>query len=303
MSEFLNQIFKETLSGIQSSPSLTFGKIVKIKDDLVDIQISIGNPDSPSHFKPGEIIKDVSINLGKGMVDIDPQLNDSVICGFAYMDEDSPYILRYGNDKSFLIEESNKEESIPSTEQQYSYHKFDQKVKVPYGNYSGNWGYGVQGGDAKGSKLVKNESDISPIILNNYKGKLAWPAPGINTITSVFGKRVSPTAGASTYHGGIDIGAFTGSTIVAAYNGKIVQAGTMNGYGQCITIEHPNNFFTRYAHLSKISVSINQQVSGEEKIGEAGSTGVSSGPHLHFETMEGQDVKKLDPAIFLNRNE
>lgn len=111
-------------------------------------------------------------------------------------------------------------------------------------------------------------------------GSLAVPTYG--TITSGFGYRARPTAGASTYHEGIDIGAAMGSKVDAADGGTVVYTGYNGGYGNQIVVQHSNGMKTYYSHLANIGVSPGQRVSKGQYIGNVGSTGTSTGPHLDF---------------------
>ena len=113
-------------------------------------------------------------------------------------------------------------------------------------------------------------------------GGLIWPCPASKRITSGFGNRKSPTKGASTYHEGIDIGAPTGSTVLAAAAGEVVISKYSYSAGNYIMINHGSGIFTVYMHLSIRSVDVGQELSQGQKIGEVGSTGYSTGPHLHF---------------------
>ena len=113
-------------------------------------------------------------------------------------------------------------------------------------------------------------------------GGLIWPCPSSKQISSGFGKRKSPTKGASTYHQGIDIRAKTGAGVLAAAAGEVVISTYSYSAGNYIMINHGSGIFTIYMHLSKKLVDVNQEVSQGQKIGEVGSTGVSTGPHLHF---------------------
>ena len=113
-------------------------------------------------------------------------------------------------------------------------------------------------------------------------GGLIWPCPASKRITSGFGNRKSPTKGASTYHEGIDIGAPTGSTVLAAAAGEVVISKYSYSAGNYIMINHGSGIFTVYMHLSVRSADVGQEVSQGQKIGEVGSTGYSTGPHLHF---------------------
>ncbi len=104
-------------------------------------------------------------------------------------------------------------------------------------------------------------------------------------ITSAFGTRIHPITGEQIFHKGIDIGASQGSPIAAYANGKIIFAGWKSGYGNFVAIDHGNGMVTRYGHMSAIYVSVGQQVTVGQRIGAVGSTGASTGPHLHFEVI------------------
>ena len=106
-------------------------------------------------------------------------------------------------------------------------------------------------------------------------------------MSSTFGPRKRPTKGASTYHKGIDWATPVGTPIYASCGGTVAKAGWGSGYGNVIYINHPDGRQTRYGHLSKILVSPGQTVSQGQKIALSGNTGVSSGPHVHFEILIG----------------
>lgn len=109
-----------------------------------------------------------------------------------------------------------------------------------------------------------------------------WPVPASGRITCGFGYRNSPTSGASTYHKGIDIGASSGSNIVAAKAGTVVTASYNVAAGNYIMISHGDGIYTVYMHCSKLLVSVGDSVGRGDVIALVGSTGVSTGPHLHF---------------------
>ncbi|MGH9119291.1 MAG: M23 family metallopeptidase, partial [Acidimicrobiales bacterium] len=102
-------------------------------------------------------------------------------------------------------------------------------------------------------------------------------------ITSGFGWRVHPIYGISRFHAGIDLDADTGDAIFAAGRGLVVAAGWRGGYGNCVIIDHGGGIGTLYGHMSSIGVSTGQTVGQGERVGAVGSTGASTGPHLHFE--------------------
>lgn len=110
----------------------------------------------------------------------------------------------------------------------------------------------------------------------------AWPCPGSSRITSGFGGRSSPTEGASSNHQGIDIGAPTGTDIVAAASGEVVVSTYSYSAGNYIMISHGGGVYTVYMHASKLLASVGQTVKQGQVIAKVGSTGYSTGPHLHF---------------------
>ncbi|MEY8356694.1 peptidoglycan DD-metalloendopeptidase family protein [Lachnospiraceae bacterium 54-53] len=112
--------------------------------------------------------------------------------------------------------------------------------------------------------------------------KFIWPCPSGNRITSGFGDRESPTEGASTNHQGIDISASSGSSIVAAASGTVTISTYSYSAGNYIMIHHGGGVYTVYMHCSELLVSAGQEVSQGQVIAKVGSTGYSTGPHLHF---------------------
>ena len=114
-------------------------------------------------------------------------------------------------------------------------------------------------------------------------GVLAWPLPYKARITSYFGNREQPVPGASTYHRGIDIGVPTGTKVYSAADGYVVTRGYSSVRGYYIMVKHANNLYTFYQHLNSFAASIGQTVKKGQTIAYSGSSGIGSGPHLHFE--------------------
>ncbi|HKU68128.1 MAG TPA: peptidoglycan DD-metalloendopeptidase family protein [Candidatus Baltobacteraceae bacterium] len=127
-------------------------------------------------------------------------------------------------------------------------------------------------------------------------GALAWPVSG--TITSPFGYRRNPFGGGMEFHQGLDIAAPMGTTITAAASGTVISAGWYGGYGNYILIDHGGGMATGYGHCSQIFVSVGQEVQKGQAIGAVGSTGASTGPHVHFEVRI--NGKPVDPAAYLH---
>jgi len=125
--------------------------------------------------------------------------------------------------------------------------------------------------------------------------------PIYGQLTSLFGVRTNPFSEVGyEVHPGVDIQAKWGAKVKAPAHGKIVFADWRGGYGKCIIIKHNNGFQTLYGHLSAIKVREGQEVNAGEVIGEVGSTGRSTGPHLHYEIT--QNGKRINPSLFLKNN-
>ena len=132
-------------------------------------------------------------------------------------------------------------------------------------------------GDTGGSSDY-NEVAASPSYSSGYQ----WPCGG--SITSPFGNRDDPMApGSIRFHSGVDIGASTGTPVAAAGNGVVISSGYNGGYGNCVIIDLSNGISALYAHMSSINVSAGQSISSGQTVGAVGSTGNSTGAHLHFE--------------------
>jgi murein DD-endopeptidase MepM/ murein hydrolase activator NlpD len=118
--------------------------------------------------------------------------------------------------------------------------------------------------------------------------------------TSGYGLRTDPIRHVSSNHPGFDLAAPTGTPVAAAASGTVVHAGPAGTYGNLITIRHDNGLETRYAHLSAVDIQVGAHVEAGQPIGKVGTTGYSTGPHLHFEVR--QDGHTVDPAPLLPLN-
>lgn len=149
----------------------------------------------------------------------------------------------------------------------------------------------------KAVRLLKWSSDgreqwFDAVGAGEQRGQMKMPVAG--HLTSSFGLRFHPILGYSRMHQGIDYGAPMGSPIVAATDGTVSFAGWHGGHGNYVQIRHPGNMGTGYAHMSRIIAHAGEKVRAGQLIGYVGSTGLSTGPHLHFEVFK--DNKVINPA-------
>jgi murein DD-endopeptidase MepM/ murein hydrolase activator NlpD len=119
-------------------------------------------------------------------------------------------------------------------------------------------------------------------LAGQFRTREMFRSPLGGRLSSFFGGRRHPIFKVHRFHNGIDIATRYGTLVGSASGGRVISTGWMGGYGKAIIISHPNGFRTLYGHLSKISVNIGQSVKAGSLIGRVGSTGWSTGPHLHF---------------------
>jgi murein DD-endopeptidase MepM/ murein hydrolase activator NlpD len=154
---------------------------------------------------------------------------------------------------------------------------------------------GLQNGRRKAQLLKWNSDGRSEWFeasgVGERRGMMQMPVSG--HMTSSFGMRFHPLLGYTRFHRGIDIGAAYGAPIVAAADGKVVFAGWHGGHGNFVSLQHGSGMGTGYGHMSRIAVRDGQRVSQGQVIGYVGSTGLSTGPHLHYEVYK--NGQAIDP--------
>lgn len=157
--------------------------------------------------------------------------------------------------------------------------------------------------------LLLSMQESMPTTLQRARNKQAvlgstpsiWPTKS-KVVTSSFGYRSDPLTGNISFHSGIDIGGSTGDPVYAAANGTVIAADYSPSRGNYIIVRHLNGLETWYMHLSKIEVEINQKVTKSKRIGKVGSTGRSTGAHLHFEVVKNGDAINPLPYMSTGKN-
>lgn len=150
-------------------------------------------------------------------------------------------------------------------------------------------------------KLLELSKEVEKKIIaaqskNKYAGgKMEWPVPASQKITSLYGYRIHPILNKKKLHTGIDIRAGSGSNVIASNNGKVIYSGYYGGYGNTVIIDHGGKISTLYAHNSRLLVKGGDEVKRGQVISKVGSTGLSTGPHLHFEVrINGQHTNPMN---------
>ncbi len=139
-------------------------------------------------------------------------------------------------------------------------------------------------------ELIMNSDLQKEVRPSGHPVKRGW-------ISSKYGERHDPFTGKKTFHDGVDIAGKAGEKVVAVGSGIVTFSGTKTGYGKVVKIHHGNGFVTIYGHNSKLTVKVGDYVTKGQQIAEVGSTGRSTGPHLHFEVQ--LNGKTVDPTKYL----
>lgn len=156
-------------------------------------------------------------------------------------------------------------------------------------------------------KLNKLAKDIESEIVKRQRvdgpysgGVMSWPVPGHTRISSPYGYRIHPVFKTKKLHTGIDIPASRGTNVIAAADGTVIYSGSLGGYGKVIMIDHGGGIVTLYGHNSSLVVSEGTEVQKGDTIAKIGSTGISTGPHCHFEVRKNGSY--VDPIPWLKGN-
>ena len=187
----------------------------------------------------------------------------------------------------------------------YTFYCFPDTNSDPFGYISeqnrseiGDAYYDFDTGELVNGKQENKESSNDTKDVSSSR-EWCWPTDGTR-ITSTFGPRSAPVPGASTDHGAIDIGVPTGTNVYACDSGKVTISKYSDSAGNYVTIDHGNGYITKYMHNSQLKVSVGDTVKKGQVIALSGSTGYSSGPHVHFQVE--YNGTKMDPMLFKYNN-
>ncbi|MFW5962021.1 MAG: peptidoglycan DD-metalloendopeptidase family protein [bacterium] len=309
-----------------------FGDKGKKIKELQEMFINIGYHLEPNGYfghRTTGIVKEFQRNND---LRVDGIVGNSTYNTLKRMKEDITYTVKAGDNLTKIANKFNTTIKFIKTNNELSSEQvfIGQKLKIPRGGIGGDSlnlytpiTHIVQRGDALSLIAKKYGVDIATIELANqltssqiYAGQeLIIPHvragidrpfflgrdPLISPIdaptSSPFGWRVHPITGSKTFHQGHDFSAPLGTPIRAAAGGKVIKSGWWGGYGHCIVIDHGNNVRTLYAHSSELLVQAGEHVQAGDIIAKIGSTGISTGPHLHFEILI--DEEATNPLEYL----
>jgi murein DD-endopeptidase MepM/ murein hydrolase activator NlpD len=159
---------------------------------------------------------------------------------------------------------------------------------------AGGLGMAAQFATQLGPQPTETSAPIPAVAFGPELDGMRLAQPVIGRASSGYGERVHPVNGSKSMHAGLDLAAPMGAAVTAAAEGTVTHAGPAGTYGNLVTIRHANGYETRYAHLSAVSIEKGATVAPGQELGKVGSTGLSTGPHLHFELRHGG--KAMDPA-------
>lgn len=193
--------------------------------------------------------------------------------------------------EQMIDEEEQQSKAIASMVQQIQKKKAEDKKKAEQAKQEQNNANSKPSGNNGGSSSGTNKNNNSGSTTSSGKFYCVTGKP--TYITSPYGWRVHPVLGTKRFHAGIDIGVFSGTPIYALTDGEVIYSGWMSGYGNVVMIDH-GSLTSVYGHNSSLVVKVGQKVKGGQLISYSGNTGLSSGPHLHFE-MRKENGETIDP--------
>ena len=278
----------------------------KIKDgDTLSMIASKFQVSKESIININSDIAEENLSNKKYLVIKNPVINDNIIAEKG-MEEISSFVdlsveLNKGHNKSNLINKetiisdiSNKRTKSESTKNNYRNEDNSENIEVKVITDNEN-----NQNDFEEEEIKITKEDIRKLDLSKIESyELYWPVVSTK-ITSEFGNRMHPVLKENRFHRGVDISSVKGAAVNSGVKGIVTYAGVKGNYGNMIEVRRSDGLKVRYAHLSKIEVRVGQRIQEGDKIGEVGSTGMATGPHLHYEVLI-QDIP-VDPMKFKYR--
>ena len=278
----------------------------KIKDgDTLSMIASKFQVSKESIININSDIAEENLSNKKYLVIKNPVINDNIIAEKG-MEEISSFVdlsveLNKGHNKNDLINKetiisdiSNKRTKSESTKNNYRNEDNSENIEVKVITDNEN-----NQNDFEEEEIKITKEDIRKLDLSKIESyELYWPVVSTK-ITSEFGNRMHPVLKENRFHRGVDISSVKGAAVNSGVKGIVTYAGVKGNYGNMIEVRRNDGLKVRYAHLSKIEVRVGQTVYEGDKIGEVGSTGMATGPHLHYEVLI-EDIP-VDPMKFKYR--
>lgn len=273
----------DTLSTIASKFQISKESIININSDIIEENLSnkkylvIKNP-----VINDSIIADKEMEEINGFVDLSVELNK---------EHNKNNLI---NKETIISDISNKRTNSESTKNNYRNEDNSENIEVKVITDNEN-----NQNDFEGEEIKITKEDIKKLDLSKIESyELYWPVVSTK-ITSEFGNRMHPVLKENRFHRGVDISSVKGAAVNSGVKGVVTYAGVKGNYGNMIEVRRNDGLKVRYAHLSKIEVRVGQTVQEGDKIGEVGSTGMATVPHLHYEVLI-EDIP-VDPMKFKYR--
>lgn len=278
----------ETVQKIVNGRGIEKTYTIKQGDTIWDIAFNNGMTiEEIQAANPTTNLDKISIDQEIKLALSEPFLNVEIVADVKAI-EDVPYTVKNVNDSTMY-----KGKSKVTTKGKVGSAEVEKKVTVLNGNVTKEEVLETKVITAAVQQVVAvgtKKATTSSYVASSSTGTFSWPARG--TITSRYGRRWGEL------HTGLDIAVPRGTTVKAADSGVVSFAGWNGGYGYCVIINHKNGYQTLYGHNSKLSVKVGQEVSKGQKIASSGSTGRSTGPHIHFEVRKNGVTQ--NPERYLN---
>lgn len=281
LAELLNHV--EYISKITEYDNRLLDEYTRLKQDVIDKEAALQKKHDDLETLKEEVayeketVEKLSVDKNKELKKYEENIKENEALSEDYsnkIEEQEAYI------ENLLLEEMRRKEEEERRRREEERRRREEEEKK-----------NQQNGESGSSNTESGSS-------NTVSGDFRWPVPSSGRITSTFGNRESPTAGASTNHKGIDIGAPSGSNIIATMSGEVVTATYSVSAGNYIMLYHGDGLYSVYMHSSKLLVSVGDNVKQGDTIALVGSTGYSTGPHLHFAIIK--DGSYVNPQNYVS---